>query len=181
MLAFTQPIGCLFGEERDMHDYAQQLILRASPSRVLAALTTIEGLASWWTQDCSGSCEEGGSLRVGFGPHYKRMRVERLSAHEVRWLCTAAHIAIDSFARKDEWVGTELIFRLQPVGEGGTQLDFEHRGLLPSFECYQVCSQGWQHFLASLQDFVDSGHGRPFVPDPATAPAWHFKFLDSEA
>lgn len=66
------------------------------------------------------------------------------------------------FKRKDEWVGTQLVFRMTPDGEGRTRLEFEHIGLVPAFECYSVCSDGWQYYLGSLQQFAETGRGIPY-------------------
>jgi hypothetical protein len=90
------------------------------------------------------------------------MRIEKVEPGEVRWLCTGAHIARAAFTRKDEWVGTRLVFRLIPEAEGRTLLDFEHIGLVPAFECYDLCSGGWRYFLDSLQKFAETARGTPY-------------------
>jgi hypothetical protein len=92
---------------------------------------------------------------------------------EVRWHCTGAHIAAAKIAVKDEWVGTDLVFRLAPDAvdnEGRTRLDFEHIGLVPAFECYDFCSDGWRYFLGSLQQLVETGRGTPYEVELAAAP-----------
>ncbi|AOX99820.1 SRPBCC domain-containing protein [Jeongeupia sp. USM3] len=148
-----------------MNDYSQSLVLAAPPTRAYAALTTAAGLRGWWTQGCDVDTHVGGSLQFRFGPHYMHMRIEALAPPaEVRWLCTAAHTDIDAFTRKDEWVGTRLAFRLTATGDGQTRLDFVHIGLVPEFECYDLCRNGWQHFLASLQQYVATGTGTPYRP-----------------
>jgi uncharacterized protein YndB with AHSA1/START domain len=151
-----------------MSHYQQSLVLEASPPTAYAALTTPEGLRGWWTQDCDVETQVGGTLRFRFGRNHKEMRIERLEpGREVRWRCTGAHIA--RLTRTDEWVGTQLVFRLLPEGEGRTRLDFEHIGLVPSFECYELCSDGWRHFLASLRQFLETGRGTPCQLDAAAA------------
>ena len=40
----------------------------SSPDEVYAALTTVDGLAGWWTDDTSGSSEVGGTLAFRFPP-----------------------------------------------------------------------------------------------------------------
>ena len=128
-----------------------------------AALTTHTGLNGWWTHDCEVATKVGGMLHFRFGSTHKEMRIERLEpGREVRWLCTAAHIAAGQLSRKDEWVGTQLVFKLMPEAEGRTRLDFEHVGLVPAFECYDMCSRGWRYFLGSLQQFAETGHGTPY-------------------
>ena len=155
-----------------MSNFQQSLLLEATPAAVYAALTTPAGLRGWWTQDCDVATEVGGALHFRFGPNHKDMRIERLvPEREVRWLCTGAHIA--RLSLKDEWVGTRLVFSITPAGEGHTQLDFEHVGLVRAFECYDLCSNGWQYFLDSLQQFVETGRGTPYEPTPAAACVTH--------
>jgi uncharacterized protein YndB with AHSA1/START domain len=145
-----------------MSHYQRSLVLEARPEAVYAALTTPEGLRGWWTQDCDVATQVGGTIELRFGGTRKQLRIERLEpGREVRWLCTRAHIAAAQLARRDEWVGTQIVFRLTPQGEGRTRFEFEHVGLVPAFECYGLCSDGWQYYLASLQRFVATGRGTP--------------------
>lgn len=145
-----------------MKHYTQSLTIEATPAEVYAALTTPEGLRGWWTEECDVDTRVGGEHRFRFGPHYKHMRIDTLDPQrEVRWHCTAARIDIDRFTRKDEWMGTDLLFRLAPAPGGHTRLDFEHIGLVPGFECYDLCSNGWQHCLASLAQYAATGQGSP--------------------
>jgi len=146
-----------------MSHYQQRLVLEATPAAVYAALTTPDGLRGWWTQDCEIATEPGGTSHFRFGRNHKHMRIERLEpGREVRWLCVGAHIAAAQLTHRDEWIGTRLNFRLAADGEGRTRLDFEHVGLVPALECYDLCSHGWQHYLGSLQRLVDTGRGTPY-------------------
>jgi hypothetical protein len=36
-------------------------------------------------------------------------------------------------------------------------MDFEHEGLTPQLHCYDTCSLGWSHGLASLRTYIDTG------------------------
>jgi uncharacterized protein YndB with AHSA1/START domain len=156
-----------------MNHYQQTLALKASPAAVYAALTTPEGLRGWWTQDCDVPAAVGQTLHFRFRCARKDMRIERLvPGREVRWHCTGAHIDAAGIARKDEWVGTDLVFRLTPDAvdnAGRTRLDFEHIGLVPAFECYDLCRNGWQYFLGSLQQLVETGRGTPYEVELAAA------------
>ncbi|MES2073202.1 MAG: SRPBCC domain-containing protein [Pseudomonadota bacterium] len=154
-----------------MKHYQHSLTIAANPAAVYAALTTTAGLRGWWTQDCEGAAAEaGGTIHFRFGACYKDMRVERLEAgREVRWQCTRAHIVADSVTRTDEWVGTQPVFRISDAGQGRTRLDFEHIGLVPSLECYDLCYKGWQHFLPSLQQYLETGAGTPYARDSQQA------------
>lgn len=145
-----------------MNHFQHRLVIGAPAASVFAAITSIDGLRGWWTQDCDGSTRIGGTIHFRFGPSHADMRVEGLDANrEVRWLCTGEYIAADQLSRKDEWVGTHVVFRLTAESATRTRLDFEHVGLVPAFECYDLCRNGWQYYLGSLQQLLETGHGMP--------------------
>src|SRR3954468_20152618 len=115
--------------------YRRSLILEADLSAVYTALTTPAGIRGWWTEDCEVPRTLGETLHVRFGRTSKDMLIVQLQPDcEVRWRCTRAHIDAQGMAQ-DEWVGTELVFRLMPDGAGRTQLDFDHIGLVPALQC----------------------------------------------
>ena len=153
-----------------MNHFQQSLVIEADPATVYAALATPEGLRGWWTQDCDVQTRVGATMHFRFGPNHKAMRIEKLEpVSEVRWRCTEAHIAAGQLARRDEWVGTQLVFRLTPHANGHTRLDFEHIGLVPALECYRLCNDGWRYFLCSLQQFIETGRGTPYQLEAAAA------------
>lgn len=146
-----------------MNHFQHSIIIKASPARVYSALTTTQGLQGWWTEDCEVGTQVGGIVHVRFGDTYKDLRIEQLEPNrEVRWLCTLAHINHDSLTQKNEWEGTQIAFHLAPEDSDTTHLIFEHIGLVPSFECYELCNNGWRYFLGSLQQFAETGQGTPF-------------------
>lgn len=144
-----------------MSHFTQRLVIGATPAAVYAALTTPTGLRAWWTQDCDVDTRRGGRLHFRFGRNHKEMRIETLAPDAVEWRCTAAAIVTAGLARQDEWVGTRIVFRLTPEGACRTRLEFSHIGLTPALECYDLCRGGWQYFLASLQQYLETGRGTP--------------------
>lgn len=147
-----------------MNHYRKTLVIAAEPSAVYAAIATEEGLRAWWTPTCTADAHAGGTAHFEFGRTTKDMSIEQLDPNRgVRWFVTRAHIASDTLSENAEWVGTEIVFRLTPTIDGKTRLDFEHVGLVPALECYDLCRNGWNHFLASLQQLVETGRGTPWV------------------
>ena len=61
-----------------------------------------------------------------------------------------------------EWDGTKVLFELTEQGIQETELSFRHVGLTPTFECYDMCRDGWDYFLDSLVAYVERGKGTPF-------------------
>ena len=132
-----------------------QIAGAAPVAEVVANLTTLDGLASWWTPDVSGSPAPGGELTFRFrGGPPTVMRVEHVDpAGLVVWTCAAC----GAFA---DWVGTSLWFTVRPRPGGGSVLAFRQVGLTPDVECFAVCTPRWEHHLANLvggRDRVDVG------------------------
>jgi uncharacterized protein YndB with AHSA1/START domain len=153
-----------------MNDYRRTLDIAAAAATVYAALTTAAGLRGWWSQDCDIASGVGGELQFRFGRNRKVMRIERLDPPaEIRWSCTDCYMAATELTRRDEWIGTQIVFRLRECGENLTRLEFEHIGLVPALECYDLCSDGWDYFLPSLQQFAQTGRGTPFQIAQAVA------------
>lgn len=154
-----------------MEHYRRQLTLSASPAVVYQALATQQGVRNWWNQSCEVAEVAGGRAVFRFDQCYKVMRIDKLlPQQEVVWECIEAHIEGPGLTRQDEWVGTHIVFRLTPAGGGKTRLEFEHQGLTPDLQCFGMCQDGWNHFLGSLQSYVDTGKGQPFA---AAAPLAH--------
>jgi uncharacterized protein YndB with AHSA1/START domain len=135
-------------------DYRARVTLTASPDVVFEALTTTEGLTSWWTP-VTGDGLTGGELTFSFGPAAEA--VMRVDAAErgvgVRWTSLACIV--------EDWVGTTVHFDIEATPAGGTELRFRHAGLTPRLECYSDCKSGWDHFIPSLRAYVETGTGNP--------------------
>lgn len=136
-------------------DYQAVVSFDAPPEAVFDALTTVGGLAGWWTP-VSGSGSEGGELRFVFGgedPLIIHVDVAQRPS-TVTWRVLECKFMPD-------WVGTMPSFELTPRGTGGCELRFRHHGLTPQLECFSMCRAGWDHYLPSLHDYVETGHGNP--------------------
>jgi len=146
-----------------MDHYRKQLLISAPPAAVYRAIATQEGLRSWWCDSCETDGAVGGQATFRFGRNRKVMRIASLNPNrEVRWHCVQANIEAAGVTHKEEWVGTEMVFKLTPQGPSNTVLDFEHIGLTPDLQCYQICNGGWNYFLGSLQALAETGKGTPY-------------------
>jgi uncharacterized protein YndB with AHSA1/START domain len=128
--------------------------VNASPEAVLAALRSPEAISSWWTPT-TGSGEAGGSLEVSFfgGKERLVLRAEPAFAGRVAWTVLES-------AGTPDWVGTTIFFDVAEAGDGSV-LHFRHQGLTPALECYDMCHEGWTHYVASLVSYVETGQGQP--------------------
>ena len=126
----------------------------ASPDAVLTALRTTESVTGWWGP-ATGSAEAGGTFEVSFlnGRQVIRMDVEPTSHRRVVW-------SVDSAPLTPDWAGTTIVFEVEEAGDGST-IRFRHQGLTPELECYDMCHEGWTHYIASLACYVETGQGQP--------------------
>ena len=137
--------------------YHAQVRFAAPPEALFDAFTTLDGIAGWWTEQVSGRGTEGGELTLGFpnsdGPRVVLHVDTAERARSVVWSVRA----VPPLPAWEEWAGTRIVVRLEPGSDGGTTMEFEHEGLNPGLHCYDTCSRGWDHGLASLRGYVDTG------------------------
>ena len=134
-----------------------------APQQVYDALTTVDGLAGWWTEDTKGSAAVGGVLAFRFDQGGFDMEVvdARPSEH-VTWR------VLDGPA---EWIGTTVEWDLRQDGDFTIVL-FSHRGWEEPVEFMHHCSTKWGSFLLSLKAFVETGQGAP-APRDVRVSDWH--------
>ena len=146
-----------------MENYSQTIQLNVSADRVFRALT--EEIPFWWTTMFEGSSNnKGDRFTVRFGDHiYKIMRVEELDENaKVIWHVEDSLIAVPGLKNQNEWIGTTIVWSII-AQEKGTVLQLEHIGLHPEIECYDICTDGWRQFLKSLESYIETGKGHPFL------------------
>jgi len=138
-----------------MADYQKTILVNSHPETLFDALTTLSGLAAWWTH-ATGSGETGGELRFYFDPPEPCvMRVDQATRPtSVRWTVIECDFLPDC-------VGTWPTIPIARVGGGGSELQFHHYGLTAELDCIDECTRGWDHFLASLRQYVEVGRGMP--------------------
>ncbi len=139
-------------------DFTSVKTIAANPEQVLVALTTPEGVAGWWGATSGSAAQVGDVLEVGFGSsRVVTMDVASLEPGRIEWF-------VERAPHTPEWDGTTIVFELTPKGSE-TELHFRHVGLVPQFECYEMCFAGWTHYLASLVAYAETGEGNPYRED----------------
>jgi uncharacterized protein YndB with AHSA1/START domain len=152
-----------------MVDIVHRVGIKAPASKVFAALSTIDGLAAWWTRSTSGSSKVGGTIVFRFQtPNGDEIGgfdmdvLELTPEQKVRWRVKAG---------PDEWVGTDIEFTLSRQDDYTIVL-FGHRHWREEVEFMAHCSTKWATFLLSLRDFVETGKGQP-APTDLKVSNWH--------
>lgn len=149
------------------HNFTTSFTVDRTPDAVFAAINNVRG---WWSQNVSGPTDKAGEA---FDYRYRdlhrcRIRVvELVPGRKVAWHVEHNHF---SFTSDDtEWTGTDIVFDIAER-DGKTEVRFTHVGLVPDYECYDVCSDGWGTYIeGSLRSLIVSGEGQPNVGEPMNA------------
>jgi len=132
-----------------------------TPEAMYEALTTIDGLAGWWTERTTGDAGLGGTVRFRFpgadhdDPGFDMEVAEAVPAERVVWR------VVDGPA---EWVGTTIEWDLRQDGDWTIVL-FAHRGWREPVEFMHHCSTKWAVFLQSLKALVEGDDAAPSPRD----------------
>jgi uncharacterized protein YndB with AHSA1/START domain len=140
-----------------MADILHKLEVRVPRDRVYQALSTQDGLASWWTQTTKAEPKVGTLAEFTFnGKFVQKMRIDELKPNErVAWTCVAG---------SEEWNETKITFDLSEEN-GETVVRFGHRGWREASDFLAHCSYRWAYFLRSLKKYLQEGEGTPHPND----------------
>jgi len=93
-----------------MVDIIHRIGIKAPAAQVYNALTTLDGLAHWWTEEVSGDTAVGGKIEFRFLTKSGEllggmvMEVQELGENkDVRWRCVEGPA---------EWLGTDITVQL---------------------------------------------------------------------
>ena len=140
-------------------DFSLTLQFDQSPEEVFDAINNVRG---WWSEEIEGNTTNKGDV---FKYQYQdvhrcTMKLEEvLPGKKVVWRVLDNYF---SFTQdKTEWINTRVVFDIS-TKDGKTVLVFTHEGLVPSYECYNACVNGWtQYIQRSLPALVSTGKGQP--------------------
>jgi uncharacterized protein YndB with AHSA1/START domain len=130
----------------------------ASTESLFTALTTLDGLAQWWTTDVDGDAGLGGRIEFTFGGDFNPiMQVESAEPDaEVQWRCVAGH---------GNWADNTFRFQLIDLDDGPIRLRFwQHYANELSDDDYGIYNFNWGYYLESLRLLCVTGRGKPFQP-----------------
>ena len=149
--------------------FTTSFLVDESPQQAFSAITHVRG---WWSEEI-----EGGSARLGdeFLYRYKdshrcKVRlIEVVPNEKLVWLILENYF--DFIDDQTEWQDTQVVFELARKGER-TEIRFTHQGLVPEYECYDVCSSAWSTYInGSLRSLITTGKGHPNAKQGSEASA----------
>jgi hypothetical protein len=126
------------------------------------AFAAINNVRGWWSEEIEGSTAKLGDE---FTYHHKDVHRCRIKVTELIPGKKVVWRVLDNYFNftedKIEWKGTEISFDLSRKG-GITEVRFAHLGLVPEYECFDVCSKAWGSYInGSLRSLITTGKGKP--------------------
>lgn len=130
------------------------------------AFDSIKNFRAWWSEDIEGNTDK---LNEEFFYHYKDIHLCKLKLIEIVPDKILVYQVLDNnfnfIKDKSEWVNTKLIFEISSEGDQ-TKVKFTHDGLVPEYECYNICNDAWSGYIKnSLYNLITTGKGDPNPKD----------------
>lgn len=139
--------------------FTTKIIVDQSPEEVFKAVQNVRG---WWSEEIEGKTQE---LNDQFDYHYEDIHrckiklVEVIKNEKIVWLIEQNYFKFTE--DKTEWTGTKPTFEIT-VKNGKTELTFTHVGLVPEYECFEICRDSWTNYIQkSLKNLIETGKGTP--------------------
>ncbi len=137
--------------------YHGPLGIEQTPREAFNAINNVRG---WWSEEIQGTTDK---LNGEFLYHYKDVHICKMQIIEfvpdkkVVWLVLDNHF---NFTKdKSEWKGTKTSFVISQK-DGKTEIRFTHIGLVPEYECYNICRDAWSNYInKSLRNLITIGKG----------------------
>lgn len=137
-----------------MADILHDLPIKAPIDRVFAAISTPEGLDTWWTKRATGTPEAAAVYTLSFGPGYD------WRAQVIRFV-SPKEFELDIVQADNDWLGTRVGFRLAPRDKA-IWLRFSHCGWPSVNEHYRVSCNCWAMYLRVLRRSLEYGESVPY-------------------
>ena len=140
-------------------DFTTTLPVDQSPKEVFRAIINVRG---WWSEEIEGGTEK---LNDEFTYHFEDIHQCKMKLTEVVPDKKVVWLVLDNYFKftkdKTEWKGTKVIFEISQK-DGKTVLRMTHQGLVPEYECFEICRDAWTSYIQnSLRNLIVTGKGQP--------------------
>lgn len=140
-------------------DFTTTILVDQTPKQVFDAVNNVRG---WWSEEIEGSTDK---LNDEFTYHYQDVHRCKMKLTEVIPGKRVVWLVMDNYFKftkdKTEWKGNKIIFEISEK-DNKTQLQFTQLGLVPEYECYDVCRDAWSTYIKnSLRSLITTGKGQP--------------------
>jgi hypothetical protein len=140
-------------------DFTATITVDQTPEEAIVAINNVRG---WWSEQI-----EGRTVKLGdeFTYHYKNVHSCKMKLIEIIPQKRVAWLVVDNYFNftkdKSEWMGTKIVFDVSRK-DNVTEIRFTHEGLVPEYECFNICSKAWGSYInGSLRNLTMTGRGQP--------------------
>jgi uncharacterized protein YndB with AHSA1/START domain len=149
-------------------DFTTTLVVEQTPEEVFNAINNPHG---WWSEEIEGGTDKLNdefTYRYEDVHHCKMKLIEVVPNKKVVWLVLENYFKFTK--DNSEWTGTKISFEISEQ-DNKTQIRFTHLGLVPEYECYEICRDAWSSYIHhSLRTLITTGNGQPnSTNNPQTA------------
>lgn len=140
-----------------MSEIKHDISLNATRETIYEALTTAQGLKSWFTSQVKGSGQVGTEWELSFTdqPFFRWGIMASEKPRNVAWKCIEG---------PGNAPGTEAEFTLESISNDQTTLTITHRGWTKDDPKFDKCVEIWRTLMDHLQQYCEKG---------VAAPAYH--------
>lgn len=141
-----------------------QVTIAAQPAEIFTAIA--RHVQQWWGYTDNPVSQTGDTFTTRFDQTFWTFMIaELVTPQKIVWECVdARHVHEGYNGIETEWIGTRVEWIIEPISEGQSILKFQHDGLTPDLNCYEICTPAWERFVTqSLKAYVESGVGMPHL------------------
>jgi len=140
-------------------DFTTTILVDNTPAEVFNAINNVR---EWWSEEIEGLTDK---LNSEFDYHYEDVHSCKMKIIELVPNKKVVWSVLDNYFKftkdKSEWKGTKIIFDIAEK-DNKTEMRFTHQGLVPAYECYEICRDAWTGYIQkSLRNLITIGKGQP--------------------
>ena len=140
-------------------DFTTAILVDQTPEAAFNAINNVRG---WWSEEIEGHTDK---LNEVFNYHYEDVHrckikvTELIDGKKVVWQVLENYFKFTNDST--EWTGTKVIFDIAEK-DNKTEIRMTHQGLVPEYECYNICRDAWTTYIQkSLHNYISTGKGQP--------------------
>lgn len=137
-----------------MSEIEHTITIKAKPETIYQALSTANGLTSWFTSHVNGSGMVGTNWDLSFTnePFFSWHITSAINPNQVAWECIEG---------PGNAAGTEVEFDIQATANNQAILTIIHRGWTEDDPKFERCIEIWRTLMDHLQQYCESGVKKP--------------------